>query len=74
VQELLSALGDLADYGTARATKNGTVTMPVQARSELGLPPEAHWHILGSPELGVAIVVGRPEEPSDTLRVLIDAD
>jgi hypothetical protein len=73
-KELLSALADLEDYGTARATKNGAVTMPAQARAELGLPADTHWQVLGSPALGVAIVVGRPAQPSETLRILLEAE
>jgi hypothetical protein len=73
-QGLLSALADLEDYGTARSTKTGAVTMPAQARSELRLPADAHWQVLGSPALGIAIVIGRPARPSDTLRILLDAE
>jgi bifunctional DNA-binding transcriptional regulator/antitoxin component of YhaV-PrlF toxin-antitoxin module len=60
------------DYGTAWATKAGGVTIPAPARSELGLPEQSHWHVMGSPELGLAILIGPRRSAEETLRFLLD--
>jgi hypothetical protein len=74
VQALVAALGDLKDYGTGWATKSGSVTIPSQARTELSLPALSHWHVMGSPRLGVALLVGPRRKPLDTLEFLLSVD
>lgn len=72
VRQLIAALPDLKDFGTAWVTKAGAVTIPANARAELGLSPLQHLHVLGSPSLGIAIVVGTRRNAADTLAFLLD--
>lgn len=48
--------------------------MPAQARKALGLPTNAHWHVFGSPELGVAIVLAPRQDPRKILEFLLRDD
>lgn len=73
VEQLLGALHDLKDFGTAWANKAGGITMPAAARAELELQALAHWHVLGSPTLGVAILIGPRRNATETLEFLLSA-
>jgi hypothetical protein len=64
---------DLKDFGSAWVTKSGAVTIPADARAELGLVPLAHLHVLGSPTLGVGVVVGLRRNAAETLAFLLSA-
>jgi len=70
---LLGALHDLKDFGTAWANKAGGITIPAPARAELGLETLAHWHVLGSPTLGIAILIGPRRNAAETLEFLLNA-
>jgi hypothetical protein len=72
--QLLAGLPDLKDFGSAWANKAGAVTIPALARGELGLPVLAHWHVLGSPTLGVAILIGPRRNATETLEFLLSAE
>jgi hypothetical protein len=48
--------------------------MPVQARKELSLDTPAHWRVLGSPELGIALVIGPRRSAGETLEFLLGGD
>src|ERR1700679_2567801 len=71
---LIAALADLIDYGIAWANKAGAITIPAQAREELGLASTAHWRIFGSPALGIAVLVGPRRTASDALGFLLEED
>lgn len=71
--DLLDALADLVDYGTVAASNSGNITMPAQARRELDLPDGSQWRIFGSPNLGVALVVGPRSTPREALEFLLRA-
>jgi len=73
VEQLLAGLPDLKDFGTAWANKAGAITIPAPARAELGLQVLAHWHVLGSPTLAVAILVGPRRNATETLEFLLNA-
>jgi hypothetical protein len=73
VEKLLAGLNDLRDFGTAWANKAGAITIPAPARAELGLPALAHWHVLGSPTLGVAMLIGPRRSATETLAFLLNA-
>jgi len=73
VDQLAGALEDLKDFGTAWANKAGAITIPAPARSELDLQELAHWHVLGSPALGVAILIGPRRNAAETLEFLLTA-
>lgn len=73
VEQLLAGLHDLKDYGTAWANKAGAITMPAPARAELRLQALAHWHVLGSPTLGMAILIGPRRNATETLEFLLNA-
>ncbi len=73
VEQLLGALHDLKDFGTAWANKAGGITIPAPARAELELQALAHWHVLGSPALGVAILIGPRRNATETLEFLLSA-
>lgn len=47
------------------------MTMPASARKELTLDTPAHWRLLGSPELGLALVVGPRRSAADSLEFLL---
>lgn len=72
-EQLLGALHDLKDFGTAWANKAGGITIPAPARAELDLQALAHWHVLGSPTLGVAILIGPRRNATETLEFLLSA-
>ena len=74
VERLLAALPDLEDYGTAWANKAAGVTLPKPARDTLDLPIETHWRVMGSPGLGIAILVGPRRNATDSLRFLLEGD
>jgi hypothetical protein len=67
VTQLISALQDLKDYGSLRSTASGAITIPSAAREELGLPAQSQWQVMGSPALGVALLVARHIDPKQTL-------
>jgi hypothetical protein len=71
IDRLLAALSDLKDFGSGWANKAGAITIPAAARLELELPAMAHWHVLGSPALGVAILVGPRRTAVETLEFLL---
>ena len=71
---LIAAVDDLIDYGTAWANKAGGITIPAQARGELGLTSVSHWRIFGSPSLGIAILVGPRRTASDSLGFLLGGE
>lgn len=48
------------------------MTVPVAARKELDLDTSAHWRMMGSPELGVAFLVGARRSAAETLKFLLD--
>jgi hypothetical protein len=77
-RELINALVDLKDYGSLRSTASGAITIPSVARDELGLPVHSQWQVMGSPALGVALLVARHIDPKQTLefflRTQADAD
>lgn len=73
VDRLAEALHDLKDFGTAWASSAGGVTLPAGARKDLKLEPSAHWRVLGSPALGVAILIGARRNPTETLEFLLAA-
>lgn len=73
VDQLADALHDLKDFGTAWANSAGGVTLPAVARKDLKLEPSTNWHVLGSPALGVAILIGPRRKPSETLEFLLAA-
>jgi hypothetical protein len=70
---LLDALEDLTDFGSAWANKAGGMTMPSQARTALGLPALSHWHVFGSPSLGIAVVIGPRRSAREALEFLLGA-
>jgi hypothetical protein len=72
VGQLLAGLHDLKDFGTAWGNKAGAITIPAPARAELGLPALAHWHVLGSPTLGVAMLIGPRRTATETLEFLLN--
>jgi hypothetical protein len=74
IAAITATLSDLTDYGTASANKGGGLTMPAHARKELGLETPGHWRVLGSPELGIALVLGATRSPRETLEFLLGAD
>ena len=45
--------------------------MPASARKELALDAPAHWRLLGSPELELALLVGPRRSATDTLAFLL---
>lgn len=71
VQRLIAALPDLKDFGTVWVNKAGAITIPAPARAELGLGALDHLHVIGSPMLGVAIVVGPRRSARETLEFLL---
>lgn len=72
MDEFLGALDDLRDYGTAWANKAGGLTIPAPARAELGLDESSHWHVMGSPMLGIAILVAPRRTARETLGFLLE--
>lgn len=73
-KQLMAALGDLKDYGTGWANKSGAVTIPAPARADLGLPVLSHWRVMGSPALGIAVLVGPRRSAPETLEFLLTAE
>jgi hypothetical protein len=71
--QLISALADLKDYGSLRSTAAGAITIPSVARDELGLPVKSQWQVMGSPALGVALLVARHTDPKETLEFFLRA-
>ena len=67
VEQLLAALDDLVDYGTAWSNREGGITVPARARDALGLPKLENWRIFGSPELGIAILLGPRRSAHESL-------
>ncbi len=67
----MRVLVDLKDFGTGWANKSGAITLPAQARQELGLPTASHWHVMGSPALRFAILVAPRQDARDTLEFLL---
>jgi hypothetical protein len=62
---------DLTDYGTVSVNPGGGMTVPAAARKALALKTPAHWRLLGSPELGLALIVGPRRSAADTLEFLL---
>ncbi len=62
---------DLTDYGTVSVNSGGGMTVPAAARKALALETPAHWRLLGSPELGLALIVGPRRSAADTLQFLL---
>lgn len=71
IAELLAALPDLADYGTVTVNDGGGLTIPAAARRSLALETPAQWRVLGSPSLGLALVVGPRHSAAETLAFLL---
>ena len=71
IAELVAALPDLADYGTVTVNDGGGLTIPAAARRSLGLGTPAQWRVLGSPSLGLALVVGPRRSAAETLAFLL---
>jgi hypothetical protein len=69
--ELINALVDLKDYGSLRSTASGAITIPSVARDELSLPVQSQWQVMGSPALGVALLVARHPDPKQTLEFFL---
>lgn len=74
IAELIAALPDLADYGTVAVNVGGGLTIPAAARRALDLETPAQWRVLGSPSLGVALVVGPRRSAAETLEFLLARD
>lgn len=62
---------DLTDYGTVWVNQGGGMTVPAAARKELALDTAAHWRLMGSPELGVSLLVGARRSVAETLKFLL---
>lgn len=60
---------DLRFYGAAKVTASSAITIPAQARRELGLEGAPHVFFFGSPSAGQAILTVGPEPP-DLLQLL----
>jgi hypothetical protein len=71
IAELIAAVPDLADYGTVTVNKGGGLTIPAAARRSLRLETPAQWRVLGSPSLGLALVVGPRRSAAETLAFLL---
>jgi hypothetical protein len=71
IATLAAALPDLTDYGTVRVNDGGGLTLPAPVRRELGFHTPGHWRVLGSPELGVALLVGVNRSPAETMAFLL---
>lgn len=71
IAELVAALPDLADFGTVTVNDGGGLTIPAAARRSLALETPAQWRVLGSPSLGLALVVGPRHSAAETLAFLL---
>ena len=61
----------MRDYGTVSPTRTGAMTMPIQAREQIGLPLDAPWRVFGSVSLELVVVVGPRRDPKDSLEFLL---
>lgn len=71
--QLINALHDLKDYGSASANASSAITIPSAARDDLGIPAQSQWQVMGSPALGVVLLVARHASPRETLDFLLRA-
>ncbi len=71
LDQLLAALPDLAEYGTATVRSKGQITIPTEMRSALRLEDSKYLFLWGSPSLRLALILGQTLAPHDHFRARV---